>query len=140
MKNYILLAKGVAKLKNGNRNAKDYPYWDKLLFLLKEAGYQTKEVVGEVPLKELDKLIKESLTVVCVDSFLQHYCWYLDKKAIVLWGKSDPLIFGHSENINLLKDRSFLRPDQWILWDKVPHEDKVFCAPEDIMKEIEKMV
>jgi len=140
MKNFILIARGVAKLGNGKRNAKDYPYWDELVQLLKEKGYQTIELTGELPLNDLNKIINESGTVICVDSFVQHYAWYLGKKAIVLWGPSDPLIFGHPENINLLKDRKYLRPDQWVKWDNVKHEMEAFCPPEDILKEIEKMV
>lgn len=125
----ILIARGVRPLRNGNRSAKDYPFWDALITLLKNAGHEVIEIT-ELPLDELEAFVKSSLTVICCDSFMQHFCWSVGKQAVVLWGKSDPEIFGHPEHINLLKDKKNLRPDPYRWWEDVPYDPKVFVSPE----------
>jgi hypothetical protein len=138
---YILISRAISKIRTGDkRNPKDYPFWDRLIELIKEKGLEIKEIEGELPYPALDKLINESITVVCPDSFIGHYCWYLGKRAIVIFGQSDPVIFGHPENINMLKDRKYLREGQFDFWDAVSFNEETFCPPEDILKEIEKMV
>ena len=127
--NNIIISRGVRPLRNGKISAKSYPYWDDLIALLKD--YCVLEI-NELPLIELEPTIRNSLVVICPDSFIQHYCWSINKQAIVLWGQSDPLIFGHKENINLLKDRKYLRPNQFELWEDVPYKTEAFVAPQDI--------
>lgn len=127
----ILISKGVKLLRNGKRNPKDYPYWDKLIELLKKE-YKIIEV-GILPLKELDKLIEECYTWIAVDSFFQHYAWYKGKKGIVIFGKSDPNIFGHKENINILKDRNHLRSNQFSIWELEEYSEDCFTQPEEII-------
>ena len=130
----------VGRTRTGDKkNAKEYPFWEELIVLLKQIGYEVKELDREVPLKELDTLIKESFTVITIDSFLQHYCWYLGKQAIAIWGKSDPEIFGHPENINLIKDRNNLRKEQFGWWTDVVHSNDDFVSPETIINAL-KMV
>ena len=123
-----------------NINPKNYPHRERLIELLKEKGYEIKEIKEKIPLAESKKLIQEADLIICIDSYLQHLCWYVGKQAIVIWGISDPEIFGHSENINILKDRSYLRKDQMLRWEQAPYVPESFSPPEDIMKEIEKMV
>lgn len=133
----ILLSRGVRPLRNGNRSAKEYPYWDDLANLLIQNGY-TVEEVKEMPLPELKTKIETSLTVIATDSFIQHFCWSIEKKAVVLWGVGDPNIFGHKENINLIKSRNNLRPDQFGMWEHVPYRNDVFVSPEIIVKAIQE--
>jgi hypothetical protein len=64
---------------------------------------------------------------------MQHFCWFHGVKSIVLWGRSDPEIFGHPENINLLKDRQYLRPEQFRWWDDVEYSEDVFVSPEVVI-------
>src|SRR5690349_8577018 len=104
-KKTILISRGVRPLRNGKTNAKTYPYFDELVSLL--GDYEIKEI-ETMPLEQLEPTIKSAETVICVDSFIQHFCWLIGKQAVVIWGKSDPLIFGHKENINILKDRKYL--------------------------------
>lgn len=134
MKPLILIARGVRALRNGNRSAKDYAYWDELITLLKDK-YEVQELV-EMPLDQLEALIKTSHIVIAADSFMQHFCWSIGKQAIVLWGISDPLIFGHKEHINLLKSRNNLRQDQFNTWEAVPHRPEVFTSPQEVLKSI----
>jgi ADP-heptose:LPS heptosyltransferase len=133
----ISICRNTKKLFNGKRNAKEYPYWEELILLLKDS-FEVREIVGEVPLDTLEIYIKESLTVICCDSFLQHFCWSLGKKAVVLWGKGDPLIYGHVENINLLKSRDNLRSNPFLFWEEEPYDEKVFVTPDIVMGIIEK--
>ena len=129
---------------NGSVSPKDYP-WAKELAQLLEEKYEVIQVGGNgdeqlvkdfrknLPFPEVSKLIKESVTGVCVDSYLQHHYWYFDKKAIVLWGISDPYIFGHMEQINLLKDRKYLRPNQFDLYYSNEVNPEAFVSPEEVL-------
>jgi len=55
---------------------------------------------------------------------------------VVLWSVSDPLIYGHSENINLLKDRSYLAQNQFLWWDFTEYNPDAFLKPEEVIKYI----
>jgi ADP-heptose:LPS heptosyltransferase len=87
-----------------------------------------------LPLNELSKLIMECDTWIGVDSFFQHLCWDLNKPGIVLWGQSDPNIFGHPENINLLKDREYLMKNQFLMWELVPYRKDCFVDPNEVIQ------
>jgi hypothetical protein len=127
----ILVARGVRSLRNGNRSAKDYPFWGELIEKLK-LHYEIQEI-KELPLNELETLINSSLTVICCDSFCQHFCWSIGKRALVLWGKSDPEIFGHVENVNIWKDKKYFRPDPYRWWEDVPYQPEAFPSPDQVI-------
>lgn len=132
----------TTKILNGEKpgvNPKNYPWRIQLLTALKDAGHTVVEIDKPIPLGESRKLIADADIVVCIDSYLQHLCWYMDKVAIVIFGQSDPLIFGHSSNINILKDRKYLREQQFWLWEQTTANDEAFVEPEVILKEIEKV-
>jgi ADP-heptose:LPS heptosyltransferase len=135
-KKCILIVRGVKSLRNGKRNPKEYPYWNELISLLKD--YKIKEV-GIVPLEELNRLLDECFTWIGVDSFFQHYAWYHKKKGIVIFGKSDPNIFGHKDNINILKGRNHLRSNQFDIWENENYSEEVFVKPEIILEEVKRL-
>ena len=56
--------------------------------------------------------------------------------ARIEYGLSDPLIFGDENNINILKDRKYLRADQFNFWDSVPPNIESFVEPEHIVNKI----
>jgi len=87
-----------------------------------------------LPITELRKLIQECRTWISCDSFFQHLGWDEGKKGIVLWGVSDPLIYGHPENINLLEDRKYLAENQYIWWDATEHNPNRFVLPKEVIK------
>lgn len=124
----ILLQLQSKKLDNGKVNPKNYPFADELKELIKD--HELCEINGPLPLQQSKDYIKWADKIICIDSYLQHLCWYEGKKAIVLWGQSDPLIFGHSENINLLRDRKYLRERQFGLWTQTECNNKAFVLPE----------
>jgi hypothetical protein len=63
--------------------------------------------------------------------------WTLGRPGVVIFGPSDPVIFGHEENVNLLKDRRFLRKQQFWLWSQIePHlasNPDIFVSPEVVV-------
>jgi ADP-heptose:LPS heptosyltransferase len=129
---------------NGQPSPKDYPFARELAQLL-ENDYELVQVGGNgdeqvakdfrpnLSFIELGKLIDESQTGICVDSYLQHYYWYRNRKSIVIFGISDPIIFGHPENLNLLKDRANLRPNQFDLYYTSDYKPEAFVSPNEIL-------
>jgi len=141
----IIIAPYAQKLRTGNLNPKNYPYWKELIEQIKEPIIQVG-VEGEtqlvpdfrknLPILELRTLLKECRIWISIDSFIQHLGWDEGKKGIVLWGPSDPLIFGHPENINLLKDRSCLVENPFIWWEATEHKPERFVPPEEVLKHL----
>lgn len=146
----IIIAPFAKGMRNGEPHPKNYAYWPELIKLL-EAKYKVVQVGvdGEkqltsdfrknLPLTELKRLVLEAKTWISVDSFFQHFCWDIGKKGIVLFGQSDPIIFGHPENINLLKDRKYLRDKQFWMWEQTTFNPEVFVKPEVVMEAVEKI-
>jgi len=132
---------------NGHPSPKDYPFARELAGLL-EKDYEVVQVGGgndeqvckdfrpNLDFNQLGKLILASRTGISVDSYLGHYYWYLGRRAIVLFGVSDPLIFGHPENLNLLVDRKFLRPRQFDLYYKTDYRPESFVPVETILESL----
>lgn len=141
----ILISPFAQKLRNGERNAKNYPFWEELVTKIEEPIVQiwtsweeklVRDFRAGLSFKELSSLLKECRVWIGVDSFFQHFAWYEGKYGIVLWGRSDPNIFGHKENINLLKSRDNLRENQFDIWENVPYDPSVFHDPDTILKYI----
>ena len=139
----IIIAPYAQKLRTGKLNPKNYPYWEELISNINEPIIQVgiegeKQLVPDfrknLPIAELRKLLKECRTWIGVDSFFQHLAWDEGVSGIVLWGPSDPLIFGHPENINLLKDRSCLVENQFIWWEATEHRNDRFVKPKEILE------
>lgn len=137
-------------MRNGEAHPKNYPiqYWKELIPQIEEDIVQIG-VDGEtqlvpdfrknLPFSELKKLVEECRTWISVDSFFQHFCWDLGKRGIVLFGQSDPNIFGHPENINLLKDRKYLRQHQFWMWEQCTFNPDSFVKPEVILKALDTL-
>jgi ADP-heptose:LPS heptosyltransferase len=139
----IIISPYAKKLQNGKENPKNYPYWEELIALIDEPIVQVG-VDGEnqlVPdfrknlaIPQLRQLIKDCRIWIGVDSFFQHLAWSECKPGIVLWSVSDPLIFGHPENHNLLKSRDNLARNQFLWWDFVEYDKEKFIAPKEVIK------
>jgi ADP-heptose:LPS heptosyltransferase len=133
-------------LPSGKENPKNFPYWQELIAMIDEPIIQVgvtgeKQLVDDfrcdLPIPELCSLIQECRTWVGVDSFFQHLCWTENKPGVVLWSVSDPLIFGHSENTNLLKDRHFLATNQFLWWESTEFNANSFMKPFEIIPYIQ---
>lgn len=141
----IVLFPFARKMRNGERHPKNYPFWPELVKKLQDAGHELIQVGSSdeeqlvsdfkqnLPLAELAEVVKSCDTWISVDSFGQHFCWDLGIRGITLFGQSDPNIFGHKENINLLKDRKYLREKQFWLWEQCTANDDAFVSPEVVM-------
>lgn len=132
-------------LLSGKENPKNFPYWQELIAMIDEPIVQIgvtgeKQLVDDfrcdLPIAELCSLIQECRIWVSVDSFFQHLCWTENKSGVVLWSVSDPLIFGHPENTNLLKDRRFLAPNQFLWWEATEFNIDSFLLPVEIIPHI----
>jgi len=141
----ILIAPFAKPLQNGKTNPKNYPYWKELLSLISEEVVQvgvdgeeqiTPQFLKNLPIARLRELIAECRIWIGCDSFFQHLAWDCGKPGVVLWSVSDPLIYGHPENINLLKDRSYLAQNQFLWWDFAEYNPDAFLKPEEVIKYI----
>lgn len=145
----IIIAPYAKRLLNGQRNPKDYPFWAEVVRALPGPIVQVG-AAGEEPLvedfrpdlsvQELRALIRECETWVGCDSFFQHLAWDEGKYGVVLWAVSDPNIYGHPENLNLLKDRSTLAPNQFMWWENTPHDPTKFVDPAAVVAAVRAML
>jgi 3-methyladenine DNA glycosylase AlkD len=143
----IIISPYSKALLGGKQNPKNYPYWKELIEMIDEPIIQVgiegeKQLVPDfrknLPITELRKLIQECRTWISCDSFFQHLGWDESKKGIVLWGVSDPLIYGHPENINLLEDRKHLAENQFLWWEFVDHRNERFVKPKIVLEHLKE--
>lgn len=141
----IIISPYAKKLINGNENPKNYPYWRELIDMIDEPVIQVgvegeAQLVGDfrknLSLDQLRELLDECRTWISCDSFFQHLAWDHGKPGIVLWSVSDPLIFGHAENTNLLKNRDCLVENQFLWWENTSHDKNKFVNPEVVLKSL----
>jgi ADP-heptose:LPS heptosyltransferase len=145
----IIIAPYAQKLRNGKENPKNYAHWEELVYELQKSMHVVQVgVEGEkqlapdfrtnLPIPALRELLWQCDTWIGVDSFFQHLAWDEGVSGIVLWGPSDPLIYGHPENINLLKDRKYLAPNQFLWWEQTEYLAERFVEPQEVMKHLNK--
>lgn len=146
----ILIHAWARKLRNGNINPKNYPYWKELIELLEKDGHEIIQIGEEgeeqlvsdfrkgLKFNELKSLVKECDTWIGIDSFFQHLAWRVGKKGIVLFGQSNPRIFGHPENINLYVAERYFRKWQFQTWEEIEYNKDSFVEVNVIMKVITK--
>ncbi len=126
-------------------NPKDYPWPDQLVKLLEHSGHEVvqmgctgekqvaKSFLQDLKFEEAKQALLAHDTFISCDSYLQHLASLVGRRGIVLFGPSDPIIFGHSLHINLLKNRDYLRPKQFENWEAWKSNDSAFVSPEAIM-------
>lgn len=133
-------------------NPKNYPYWEELVKLLNDEGHSViqvgvgaeKQIKGtsgffvNQPLDKLREILNAADTWISVDNFFQHFAWYYGKKGFVIFGQSDPLIFGHNTNVNILKDRKYLREKQFDIWERAEYKEEAFVSPEVVIQYINR--
>lgn len=147
MKKYILISPWSKMLRDNSYNPKNYPHWKEVVrdlvnsYDIVQVGVDGEEQLVhdfriDLYLSEVAELIVKSYLWISVDNFLPHLAHLLKKQGIVLWGESDPLIFGYPENLNLLKSRDYLRKDQFGIWDGRKHRPEIFVDPEVVIKAV----
>lgn len=141
----IIIAPFAQKLRNGKVNPKNYPFWKELINQIDEpivqVGLSGEERLvpdfrADLQVAELRTLLHECRTWISCDSFFQHLGWDEKIPGIVLWSVSDPNIYGHPENINLLKDRKYLVPNQFLWWENVEHDPEKFVTPDKVLEHL----
>lgn len=143
----ILISPYSRALRNGNNNPKNYPYWDVVVSELVALGHEVIQIgVGKEakidgvtdtffnrPLKELKKKLEECDLFIGVDNFFQHFCHLHGKRGIVIFSLSNPKIFGHPENTNLLKNEKYLRPKQFDIWETAEYNLDAYVDPSTVV-------
>lgn len=141
----IVISPFTRKPQSGTSNPKDYPWWPELISLLPtpvvQVGVSSEPSLvsdhrKDLSLTDLSKLIAECDLWISCDSFLQHFAWDLGKPGAVLWGPSDPLIYGHPENLNICKGRDVLAPDQFVMWHMIDVDPERFVKPLDVIHQL----
>jgi hypothetical protein len=136
-------------LPNGAKNPKNYPHWQSVVNQLVGNGKKVVQIgtTHEVPLSgvevrfgkkwvELMQMVQECDTWASVDNFFPHLCSHTKRPGVVVWSRSDPRIFGYPTNANLLKDRSYLRPDPFGRWPACAYLEEAFLGPEAVANAI----
>ncbi len=149
MNSKVLIFPWARNTRNGKKCAKNYPFWNKVCELLRQTGVNTIQVSGKgeerinadelcenLALEDLLNLLRSTDTFVSIDSFGPHFAHHYKRSGVVIFSRSDPNIFGYPENINLLKDRKFLRPKQFEFWDDVKYEQEAFVSAEEVVEAI----
>ena len=143
----IIIAPWSRALRNGGWNPKNYPWWPELISMIQDPIVQvgspgeTKlvdDVRVNLSLAELKSLLAQCKTWISVDTFFQHLAWIEQKPGIVLWGPSDPEIYGHPENINLLAGREHLVQNQFLMWEQQEFRAERFVKPQVVVKHLQK--
>lgn len=94
--------------------------WESLVKRIKSSGYKVLQVGGanDVPIQACDMkmlgvnyrltmaILSECKTWVSVDTFLGHAGHAVKKPGVVLFGPTDPKIFGHDMNVNICHPKS----------------------------------
>lgn len=150
MKNFIIISPWSRELRDKSYNPKNYPYWLEVIEGLKDdwdiiqIGVKGEKQLTDdfrvnLPLKEVGYLLLDPKchTWISVDNFLPHLAHVVGKEpGVVLWGISDPNIFGYRENKNLLKARKYLREQQFAVWDGLTYDPKVFVTADRVIEAV----
>jgi ADP-heptose:LPS heptosyltransferase len=154
MKKTFVISPYSKKMRNGKENPKNYPYWEDVVSNLKskngnfvvQVGIEGERKLSGVDkflvgnsLKELEMIIKDCDAWASVDNFFQHLASNIGKRGVVVFGQSDPKIFGHKENENLLKDRKFLKPKQFDIWERTEFNKDAFVEPQVVVGALERL-
>ena len=150
----VILAPFSTRLSTGSPNPKNPPswFWPQVVLKLNALGHEVIQIggVGEDridgvvqcyvnwPLKALRLVIEDADCFLTVDSFLPHFVWAekLNKRGVVVFSLSDPLIWGHPENINLLKGREYVREFQFQDWLAPEYNADAFVSPDEVVNAV----
>jgi hypothetical protein len=150
----IVISPYSAKLRNGKPNPKNYPWFPELVARLVAQHHRVTQIgvsgeeriagvdhfVVDAPFVEIEikLLLLRSDLWIAVDNWLGHFvnCDVHQKPGVVLWGQSDPRIFGYEYNLNLLKGRQYLRYFQFDSWEAADYNESVFVSPKEVMDAI----
>jgi FkbM family methyltransferase len=131
---------------------KSYPYWNDLIPMIKSCGYNviqigrkgeerligTDEFMENLSFKSIENLISECHFWISVDNFLPHLINNMKEivPGVVIFGLSDPKIFGYPYNRNILRSSILLRTDQFGTWHGMKQNKDMFNKAEIVFKDL----
>jgi ADP-heptose:LPS heptosyltransferase len=145
--NLILISPFAQKLRNWMPNPKSPTpeWWKSLLGLFNEQIIQIgvtnePQLVSDfrqnLRLDQIKQLVLSCELWISVDSFLPHLAHHVGVPGIVIWTLADPNIFGYTENVNILKDRKYLRKDQFGMWESESYNEDAFPNVTDVAQKV----
>lgn len=146
----LILSPYTKPTMDGSPNAKQFPWWQEVVDALckdieivqiganDEKRLDNVKVFVKPRLNELAGILKEAKCFASVDNFLQHFVYMkkLPIRGVVVWSQSNPSIFGYPNNVNLLKDRKYLRQYQWHFWHQTKFDENAFVQPDIVVNAI----
>lgn len=150
----LIVAPYSSKLNSELTNPKDYPFWNEVIsspeiknkFRISQVGCSgdrklesIENFIFDKKFSDLCKIIEFCDIWISVDSYIPHIASYVKKKGIVIWSQSDPNIFGNKNNINLIKDRKYIRENQFEPWFSAKFIEEAFVSPEIVIDAILKL-
>ncbi len=150
----LILSLFSRKTSKGQDCAKNYPFTEGLVRLLKGQDHYLIQIGSEgeddlnchkklfnLKFSALKGLLNDVDGFIGIDNFFPHFVNHYDKtkSGIVIWSKSDPLVFGYGSNINLLKDKKYLRKNQFSYWDDEKLEPDSFVEPDIILNALNEL-
>ena len=152
---YVLIApfSSMLNIPAGKMHPKHYPYWPGLVQLLDRhydviqlgrKGEQqiplTKCVEFDRKPDELKVLVRGCKFWVSIDTWLPHFvvAENLGKPGVVLFGLSDPNVFGYGSNLNILRDHKYLRHCQFQFWWQTEANPEAWLSAQDVFNLIVK--
>ena len=150
----IIISPYARALPIKKRNAKNYPWFKEIVEELNKIGYYViqigtkeekeiegvKEFIKNKTIEEIAKILKDSYLWISVDNMVQHLANTINKRGIVIYGKSNPKNFGYSQNINVIKDEKYFRKDQFSWWMNEDFDDNVFVKPDKIIEIVKDFI
>lgn len=143
---YAAMPKDATEL---GKNPKDWPYFDKLIEAMPQhewlqIGFGNKPIKGAKELvtnrKGVIALIEECDTWISVDTWLQHVATLTcRKRGIVLFSKSEPNMFGHPQNINLLKSKMYVQ-SPYAEWLAANYSAAAFVSVEKVIEAVNEVL
>lgn len=149
----VIISPYSQRMRNGNRNPKNFPFWSDVVAQLKGHGIRITQIglayedpigadefLTNLSLKQIEELVPQAHTWAAVDNFFPHLCNIVGRPGVVVFGKSDPLIFGYPQNVNLLKNRAYLRHQQFDIWETEQFDPNVFVGSDEVVSSIIKLI
>ncbi len=142
----LVLSPYSSKVANPLGNPKNYPRFQDVVTILKNTGIWHITQIGtatetaftnvdammtNATLDQIEQLIETCDVWLAVDNFL-HHMLRNNSKGVVVWGQSDPNLFGYGNHVNLLKSRSYLRENQFGTWDECQYRTDCWVGPDEV--------
>lgn len=145
---YTCLISPYSSTVPSGHNPKDYPYWQELVDGLLSLHYKVLQIGVEpehrlvgadslfnYPLKFIEHLVPAVDLWISVDNFFVHLATPI-KPGIVLYGPSDPALFGYPQNNNLYVSSAGFRARQYDTWQLDTYNPANFVPASDILLQL----